>query len=145
MSGTATVAYSGRGSKLNLQTASSPATYTEVGQLKKFSFGGIKVTLDDITNLDSPSAFKEVLPTILDPGDVTFDGVLNNLNVSQQDMLNICQAMTLSNFQITLSDGVTTISFAGYVTEWVPVTVEVNKANAFSGKISITGPVTVVS
>ena len=130
-----TVAYSGRGSKLNIQTGVSPTAYTAIAQLRKFAMSGLKVTTDDITNIDSPSAFKEIMPTVIDPGDVSFDGILNSVAASQGDLLSLCQNQTLTNFQIVLSDGVTTIAFSGYVTDYVPVVVEATKANTFSGKL----------
>ncbi len=144
MSGT--VAFVGRGSKLNIQTGVSPTVWTEIAQLQKVAFGGIKVATDDVTNLDSPSAFKEIIPTIIDPGEITYSGILNAVQVAQGYLLTYCQAMTLINWQIVLSDGVTTISGAGYVTEHAPASnIEPTKALAFSGKITITGPITIVS
>lgn len=140
-----TVAYVGRGSTLSVETSISPVTYTEVGQLQKFAMSGIKVTTDDVTNLDSPSAFKEIIGCLIDPGDVSFNGILDPANTSQVDMLSYCQAMTLQNFQIKLSDKVTKVTFSGLVTEWVPAVVETTKAISFSGKITITGPVSVGS
>lgn len=141
------VAYAGRGCKLNLQTGVSPTVWTAIAQIAKVTFSGIKITLDDITNLDSPSAFKEWLATgPVDPGDVTFTGVLNPASVTQGDMLSLIQAMTLSNFQITLSDNVTKIAFSGYFAEYAPVAnIEPSKAITFSGKIQITGPITMGS
>jgi hypothetical protein len=143
----ASVAYAGRGCKLNLQTATSPVTWTAIAQIQKIAFSGIKINLDDITNLDSPSAFKEWLATgPVDPGDVTFSGVLNPASITQGDMLSLIQAMTLSNFQITLSDAVTKLAFSGYFSEYSPVAnIEPSKAITFSAKIQITGTITMGS
>ena len=52
-----TIAYPGYGSKLaNGGTAGT--SYTNVAQLKKGNFSGLKADFEEITNLDSPSIFK---------------------------------------------------------------------------------------
>lgn len=135
-----TVAYQGRGS--SLQTSPDGSSFTTVAQLQKFSFGGMKSTLEDITNLSSPTAFKEVLPTIVDPGDVSFNGILDPQNASINNLSTLLQNRTLEYFKILLTDG-TAITFQGYVTEYVPADVDYSKAILFSGKVSITGAVTI--
>jgi hypothetical protein len=133
-----TVAFQGRGSTLFLET--SPAE--KIAQLRKFAFGGAKTTLDDVTNLDSPTAYMERIATVIDPGDVTFDGVLDPANATYSALNTLQANRTLSNWLITLTDG-TTYAFAGYVTEFVPAAVDYSKAITFSGKITITGAVTI--
>lgn len=141
-----TVAYQGRGCKLNLQTSVSPVVYTEVGQLSSVKMGGLKSGTIDITNLDSPSGFKEITPGIIDPGEISFDGILNPANSSIANLLALLQAQTLSYWDLALSDGVTHVRFYGYVTEYAPVSdVAVGKALTFSGKITLTGQVTIGS
>ncbi len=135
----ATVAYQGRGS--HLQTSPDGVTYSNVAQLQKFSFSGLKATLEDITNIDSPSAFKEFLPTIVDPGDVSFDGILDPQNTTIEGLTTLLQNFTKTFFKIILSEG-TFMTFTGYVVEYVPASVDYAKAITFSGKIQITGPVT---
>lgn len=137
---TRTIGYAGRGSKLS--TSPDGSTYTAVAQLKSLTYSGLKATTDDITNLDSPNAYKELLPTVIDPGDVTFDGILNPSNASDNNLLALLNSQVQNNFKITLTDG-TEHTFSGYVTEYVPAKVDYSKAIMFSGKISITGPVTV--
>ena len=141
-----TVAYVGRGCKFSLQTGTSPTVYTEVGQISKWDMSGIKANLADVTNLDSPSAFVERIPTTLDPGEITITGILNPANVSIADLLTLCQSQTLSYWQMALSDNVTYIRFWAYVTEYAPASsVEPTKALVFSAKLTITGLVTVGS
>ena len=140
------VAYVGRGCKFSVQTSVSPSTYTEIGQISKWDMSGVKSSLAEITNLDSPSAFIERIPTVIDPGEITITGILNPANTSISNLLTLCQAQTLSVFDMLLSDGVTNIRFSGYVTEYAPVSsVEPTKALTFSAKITITGPVTIGS
>jgi hypothetical protein len=134
--------YQGRGSTLAVETTlTSPVAWTNIAQLQKFAFGGIKVATDNITNLDSPDAFEEILATTINPGDVSFDGILDPANAEVGDLVTRLQARTLSNFKITLTDG-SKFTFSGYFTELVPATVEYSKAIMYSGKITITGAVT---
>jgi hypothetical protein len=135
------IGYQGRGSKLSVETATSPITFTPIAQLQKFAFGGIKVAVEKITNLDSPDAFEEIIATTIDPGDVSFDGVLDPANTEVADLVDRLQNRTKSNFQIELTDG-SKFTFAGYFTELTPATVEYSKAIMYSGKIQITGAVT---
>jgi hypothetical protein len=138
-----TVAYIGRGCHFQIQVA---GTYTSVAQLQKFSFSGIKLVFDDVTNIDSPSSYKEVLPVLIDPGDVALEGIFNPEDATQTDLLTACQGLTLSNFKIVLSNAqATTLTFAGYVAEYAPAQVETTKAITFTAKIQVTGPVTVGS
>ncbi len=138
----ATTAYQGRGSFLKKETSTSPVTFTTIAQLQKFNFGGLKSTIEDITNLSSPDAFKEILPTIVDPGDISFDGILDPANTTIAGLVDDLQNRTKDNWEIALTDG-STITFAGYVTEYVPVNVDYAKAITFSGKITISGAVVI--
>jgi hypothetical protein len=126
------------------------AAYTNVAQLRRFNFGGLKVEFEDITNLDSPApggaVFKEWLKTLVDGGSIQFDGVLNPADPSTQALmtnLSSAPANALNYWKITLSGGSpTTMVFQGYVEEF-KVGDEYNKAVPFSGSIKIVGPVTV--
>jgi|SRR5580698_2097459 hypothetical protein len=135
--------YQGRGSFLEFETLdSSPGSFVRVAQLQKFSFGGLKVATDKITNLDSPDAFEEIIATIIDPGDVSFDGILNPETTDQADMLTLLQNRTKTGWKIVLTDG-TYYTFEAYLTEFVPANVDYSKAITFSGKLTITGAVSV--
>lgn len=136
------IAYPGYGSKLeNGGTAGS--SYTAIGQLKKFNFSGLKAEFDDITNLDSPSIFKEWMKTVVDGDTVTFDGVMNPADTQTQALLtNLATAgsAALNFWKILLSSG-STLVFTGYVQDF-KFGAEYNKAITFSGTIKIVGNVT---
>lgn len=139
-----TVAYPGYGSTL-ASGGTTGASYTTLGQLKKFGFNGIKADFDEITNLGSPSIFKEWLKTTVDGSDVTFDGVLNPVDTVTQSLLtNISTAGSAALFywKITTTDGSTFI-FTAYVSDF-KFSVEYNKAIVFSGTLKIVGSPTVV-
>ena len=140
-----TVAYIGKGCSLSVY---SGASFVNVAQLQKFSFSGIKLQTDDVTNIDSPSGYKEIITVLIDPGDVSLEGILDPENASQTDLNTLSQTVGGSavNFKITLSNtNATTITFAGFVTEYVPAVVETTKAITFSAKITISGAVTIGS
>jgi predicted secreted protein len=137
-----TIAYPGYGSKL-ANGGTTGASYTNVAQLKKINFSGLKAEFDDITNLDSPNIFKEWMKTIVDGDTVQFDGVLNPADPTSQALLsNIGTAgsAALNYWKISLTNG-STLIFQGYVQDY-KLGVEYNKAITFSGAIKIVGNIT---
>jgi hypothetical protein len=137
-----TTAYPGYGSKL-ASGGTAGTTYTNVAQLKKCSFSGLKAEFDDITNLDSPSLFKEWMKTVVDGDTVTFDGVMNPADPTTQALLTNLAASganSLYYWKITLTNG-STLVFQGYVQE-MKFNVEYNKAITFSGGIKVVGNIT---
>jgi hypothetical protein len=136
-----TVAYPGYGSHFANGGVAGGA-YTNLGQLKKFSFNGLKAEFDETTNLDSPTVFKEWMKTVVDGSDLSFDGVMNPADVTLQALLtNLATAGSAAqNFwKITLTNG-STLVFQGFVAEF-KFGVEYNKAITFSGTIKIVGNV----
>jgi hypothetical protein len=123
-------------------------SYTPVAQIKKFSFSGLKVEFEEITNLSSPApggaVYKEWLKVVVDGGSVKFNGVLNPGDPTIQ-ALQVNQAAApaaaLNYWKITLSNGTSTILFQGYVEEFT-MDNEYNKAVPFTGGVKIVGPVT---
>jgi predicted secreted protein len=137
-----TIAYPGYGSKL-ASGGTTGAAYTNVAQLKKVNFSGLKAEFDDITNLDSPSIFKEWMKTIVDGDTVSFDGVMNPADPTTQALLaNIGNSGAASLFfwKITLTNG-SVLIFQGYVQDF-KFGAEYNKAITFSGAIKIVGNIT---
>lgn len=137
-----TIAYPGYGSKL-ASGGTAGASYTNVAQLKKVNFSGLKAEFDDITNLDSPSIFKEWMKTVVDGDTVSFDGVMNPADPTTQALLtNIATSGSAALFfwKITLTNG-STLVFTGYVSDF-KFGAEYNKAITFSGTIKIVGNVT---
>jgi hypothetical protein len=64
----------GKGSTLSIATAGSGTlTYTEVKQIKTTQYSGTKMDTEDITNMDSPGAFREYAPTLNDGGQLAVD------------------------------------------------------------------------
>lgn len=137
-----TIAYPGYGSKL-ASGGTTGASYVNIAQLKKFNFSGLKAEFDDITNLDSPSIFKEWMKTVVDGDTVQFDGVMNPADPTTQAILtNIGTAGSAALFfwKITLTNG-SVLVFQGYGQDF-KFGAEYNKAITFSGAIKIVGNVT---
>lgn len=137
-----TLAYPGYGSHL-ASGGTTGASYTNVAQLKKVNFSGLKAEFDDITNLDSPTIFKEWMKTIVDGDTVTFDGVMNPADPTTQSLLSniaLAGANALYYWKITLTNG-STLVFQGYVQDF-KFGAEYNKAITFSGGIKIVGNIT---
>lgn len=137
-----TIAYPGYGSHL-ANGGTSGASYTNIGQLKKFNFSGLKAEFDDITNLDSPSIFKEWMKTVVDGDTVTFDGVMNPADTTMQGLLvNLATSGSAADnfWKITLTNG-SVLTFQGYVQDF-KFGAEYNKAITFSGAIKIVGNIT---
>ncbi len=139
-----TIAYPGYGSMLQ-SGGIAGSSYTKVGQLKKFAFSGLTADFDEITNLDSPTIFKEWMKTTVDGKDVSFDGVMNPNDVQQQDLLinlRTAGANALYIWKITTTDG-TTFTFQAYVAEYT-FNVEYNKAITFTGKLRVVGDISAI-
>lgn len=137
-----TIAFPGYGSHL-ASGGTAGSTYTNIAQLKKVNFSGFKAEFDDITNLDSPTIFKEWMKTVVDGDTVSFDGVMNPADPTTQSLLsNIATAGSAALFywKITTTDG-STFVFTAYVQDF-KFGVEYNKAITFSGTLKLVGNIT---
>lgn len=145
----ATDAYQGQGAKLAYLTGVSAWTY--VGQLKTIKPTGQSVKEDDITNLDSPSAYEEFIPTIIGAGTVDFTGVLpkDASTGGFSELATLRDARTITTWRI-FEPSSTLVSpetvegyweFDGFVQD-LDFDIQFDKAVLFSGKLRRTGPTT---
>lgn len=144
-----TDAYQGMGSKLAYLTGVS--TWTYVGQLQTIKPTGTTTAEDDITNLDSPSAYEEVLPTIIKSGTVDFAGILpvDASTGGFSELQTLRDARTVTTWRIYEPDStiVSPDSIAGY---WefdgfvadLDFDIQFDKAVKFTGKLRRTGKTT---
>lgn len=132
-------AIAGRGSQL--QRSPDGSTYTTVAEVKKVTQSGSKSDLDDITNMDSPSNFREYLPTLLDGGEFSFECLWYPGNTSQSQLRSDFNNQTLLYWKLLLSNATNGVSFTAYVVE-VDADVPVDKAVTKSFKLKVSGPVT---
>ena len=117
----ATNARSGFGALLKRGDGGSPEVFTTISEVA--NIGAVETSLDTVeaTHMESPSAHKEYIPTLLDAKEISVelnylpgDTTQNNL---RSDLLN----RTLRNFQCTIPGSAKVISFAAFVTNLGPM------------------------
>lgn len=141
---TQSLGFTGKGGSLSL--SSDGTTYTKVGQIQKVSSSGQKANLADITNMDSPSAFIERIPTTLDSGTLSFTVVSNPTDPGQLLLLAGFQAQTKFTVQLqyppigTQTTGLLK-TFSAYVTSAPMPSMAVTEAATFDAELTITGAV----
>ncbi len=84
-----------------------------VGELTKIGSVNITVTKVPATTLESPNSYMEIIPGLLDPGDVELEGWLDPDNAGQMLLLTDMEARTLQTWTIQLPAGVSSASWTG--------------------------------
>lgn len=120
-------------------------TFIPVPQIKALTFSGSKSDLEDITNMNSIGAFREYAPTLLDSGQVSFNGVFDPVGTGQTALHGAFTAQTLVFCKLQFpkaSDQTATgflRTFTAYVSEF-NIDAQFDKASTLSGVLKITGP-----
>jgi hypothetical protein len=124
-----------------------------VGQLKTIQMSNGKWSLDDITNTGSPAVgsgvIKEIIPTVLDPGECSLSGVWVYNDVGQQALLTAFNAGALVVWVLTLLKGEgqtstgTPLTFSGYVNDAPFPEISFDKALTFKSTITATTEIVV--
>src|SRR5215469_18382863 len=73
-----------------------------IAEMTKIQATGSKADVLDVTNMDSPTAYREKLVTLLDAGDINFDGNLIADDATQQQVQADFDGRTLSDWSIVL-------------------------------------------
>lgn len=143
----ASKSYSAKGTVFSFGPASTgTVAFTTVAEIKTIQFSGGKLDLEDVTNMDSPGAFREKTPTLLDGGDLSLSGnyisgdagrIAFNTAYLGRTLIACKVVLPLAAGQTTAGD---TFTFNGYVSE-NNVDLQFDKVTSFSAKITITGPV----
>jgi len=126
----------------------TPVTYTPVAELKTLDFSGSKNDIEDVSNFDSGSRFKEYISTMADAGDVSISGNYIAGDTGQGAFRGAFNSGAVLSFQILLplQAGQTTTGekwvFYGIVQE-LDNAIQFDKAITFSAKVKITGPINV--
>lgn len=127
---------------------------TAIAQLKSVTVGSAKWSTDDVTNSGSPAAgagvIKEVLPTILDSGECTVEGVWLYSDAGMQALMTAFNTAASVACIVTLAKGEgqattgTTLTFSGFVTDPpYPDTIAYDKALLYKSVIKINTAVVV--
>ena len=113
-------------------------SYTKYAEVSKIDRSGMKANLADVTNLDSPSAFEEVLPTTLSPGEAKLDLNFINTDAEQNLLMSDYSNQTSLYWRIQFPGTRGKEEFQGYVTD-VGVAIEVKKQVMRTVTIACTG------
>ncbi len=112
-------------------------TTTSVGQLRNISFPGLSVDDVDISNMDSPDAYKEFVAGMIDGGTVEFEGVWEVTDMAA--LYATAKSRVAEIWTITFPDsGTATFTFTGYINSLggsIPYDGEIT----MNGAIKITG------
>jgi predicted secreted protein len=126
------LAFRGQGTQLTING-------NAVAELTKVSRGGVKADFADVTNFQSTGGYREVLPTLLDPGEVSFDAnYLGNQDPTQSALQTQFDSQALGACQIILPGGNGTWTFNAYVSS-LDFDLTNDKEAKLSGKLKITG------
>ena len=96
----ASAAFAPRGTQF--QHSPDGVTYTTVAEVIKIQTTGSKADLADVTNMDSASAFREYLATLVDSGEISLDTNFIPGNATQQILATDFNNQTLGYYKIVL-------------------------------------------
>lgn len=122
--------------------AAGAEIFTTIAEITNISGPQNTLELIDATHMESPDAFREYIPSLLDGGEISFD--LNYLpaDANQLGLRDDLLARTRRNFHIVWTDtGGTTDLFSGYVTDFTP-SAQIDDKLSASCTIKVTGPIT---
>jgi hypothetical protein len=109
------------GTLLKIGDGGSPETFSTVAEVVQIDWSGMKATLADITNHGSVSAFKEIVPTTVDPGQIKLTVNFLPTAITQAYTTGLLRDLTQRNkrnFQLVFPNvGNTTWGVAGYVSQ----------------------------
>jgi len=83
--------------------------FTTVAKVKGFTGPTLESQLADATTLDSVSGVMEFLPTLINPGQLSFRCLMEPTNTQQQGMRSDLINRVIRNFRITLSNAAASV------------------------------------
>jgi hypothetical protein len=126
-----------------LQRDDGAGNYTTIAEI--ISVNGPSEALEtiDVTNMDSPSNYREYIATFIDGGEVSFEANFLPGNATHQGMASDLRGRTLRNFKLlfTQFSPTRTFAFAGLVTKFDRTSAVAAKVTA-SCTIKISGAIT---
>ncbi len=137
----ATQAITFMGGDLKIGDAASPEVFTAVAEVQKVAFSGNKVEFPDVTNIQSPSNYKEFIATTIEAGECSFDANLVPGNATQTALYTMRDARTKHNIKVILPSSAGTYSFVAFVAS-IDTNLDFGKEAKLAVKLKITGPVT---
>lgn len=132
-------AFSGFGTELQLETSSSPFVFQTINEVQNIAFSGSKVDLVDVTNMQSPSAYREYLATLKDAGELTFTANFIPGDTTQVSLQTVFDSRAVQHWKVVLPASLGEFDFDGILT-MLDHDLQFDKEAKLSGKIKITGP-----
>lgn len=136
-------ATSGFGVLFKAGNGSSSETFTTIAEVKSISGPALSLEIIDVTHMESPSLYREKLPSFKDAGEVTLEVNFLPGHATQQAVITDFEARTKRNFQIIWTDsGATAWEFSGYYTGFAP-SAGIDDAMTATITITVTGGITI--
>jgi len=106
------------GTKLKIgDGAVGPEVFNEIEGCRNFSGPESSFETIDVTNHSSAGNYREVIPSFISGGEISFDVIWDSTNTFHAQLWTDHQARTLRNFQMVLKDaGDEELAFAAYIT-----------------------------
>lgn len=121
------------GTKLK-KTSGTPAYIADLTSIGEI---GIESTEIDVTSLDSPNNFREVIGGLKDGGELAISGFVKS-EANMEDMLELADTQTVESWNIEFPSGAKWF-FQGFVKIWREAESTVEGARGFTGSIRISG------
>lgn len=141
-------AFAGVGTKL--QRGDGAGAFVTIAEMTKIQGTGSKADVIDVTNMDSPTAYREKIVTLLDAGEISFDGNLVSDDATQQQVQADFDGRVQNPWRIVLPVDPGTTAPRGHWDFLANVTavdfdIQHDKQAVISGKLTISGPRTYTS
>jgi hypothetical protein len=125
-----TNATAGPGFLLKMGDGGGPEVFTTLAEVKDIRGPSIRIDTEDATNQSSPDFVEEIIPTLIRPGEVTFDVNFDPTSATHDTTTGFLAALfarTKKNWELHLNNVAASYwSFAGYVV-------------GFDGSLPVTG------
>jgi len=116
---------------------------TTIAEVKSISGPNFQVSFAEVTHMESPSAVREYIPTLIEPGDVTFTVNFLPDDTTHDNMRTRLLARTSRTFTLHLTDSPSdTWTFTGYYSQ-LGLTANIDGPLEANVGIKVTSTVTV--
>lgn len=118
--------------------AAGVEVFSNVAEVKSISGPNMQTQIIDVTHMESDNNTREFLPTLIDPGEISFTVNFLPGNTSHSNLKLDQKNRTKRNFKLVFTNSAaTTYSFAGYVTS-IGITAEIESVLEASITIKLT-------
>lgn len=112
---TASDATSAYGCLLKAGDGAGTEVFTTIAEVTSFSYSGMEASFIDVTHMTSPNAIREVIPSLIEPGTISFEMNFVPDSATHDAIRTDLAARTKRNFKLVFTDATpSTWSFSGY-------------------------------